>query len=78
MYTQYRAAEGLLTPFLQSIGPMRLGQLRDRVADGLTTTFASAYSDEISLKDMLDPTAFSRYSKHSTGEKFLVNPQLPD
>lgn len=68
----------LLTPFLQSIGPIRLGQLRDRVAADLTTTFASAYSDEISLKDMLDPTVLSRYSKHSTGEKFLVNPQLSD
>ena len=68
----------LLTPFLQSIDPVRLGQLRERVAAELTTTFASAYSDEISLKDMLDPTVFSRYSKHSTGEKFLVNPQLFD
>jgi NADPH2:quinone reductase len=66
----------LLTPFLQSIGPGRLGQLRDRVAADLTTTFASAYSDEISLRDMLDPGVFSRYSKHSTGEKFLVNPLL--
>jgi NADPH:quinone reductase len=68
----------LLTPFLQSIGPVRLGQLRDRVVAHLTTTFASAYSDEISLKDMLDPSVFSRYGKHSTGEKFLVNPQLSD
>ena len=68
----------LLTPFLQSIGPVRLGQLRDRVAANLTTTFASGYSDEISLKDMLDPTVFLRYSKHSTGEKFLLNPQLFD
>ncbi len=68
----------LLTPFLQSIGPVRFGKLRDRVVAELTTTFASAYSDEISLKDMLDPTVFSRYSKHSTGQKFLVNPQLSD
>jgi NADPH2:quinone reductase len=68
----------LLTPFLQSIGPVRLGQLRDRVVADLTTTFASAYSGEISLKDMLDPSVFSRYGKHSTGDKFLVNPQLSD
>jgi NADPH:quinone reductase len=66
----------LLTPFLQSIGPVRFGQLRDQVVADLTTTFASAYSDEISLSDMLDPNVFSRYAKHATGEKFLVNPEL--
>src|SRR6202020_2478133 len=29
----------LLTPFLQSIGPERFGELRQTVAAGLTTTF---------------------------------------
>jgi NADPH:quinone reductase len=62
----------LLTPFLQSIGPERFGQLRQTVAAGLTTTFASSYSSEISL----NPSVFSQCIKQSTGEKVLVNPQL--
>ena len=66
----------LLTPFLQSIGPDSFGELRSRVAAGLTTTFASVYTSEISLADVLDPGVFSRYRKQATGEKFLVNPQL--
>jgi NADPH:quinone reductase len=66
----------LLTPFLQSIGPERFGQLRQTVAAGLTTTFASSYSSEISLAQILDPSVFSQCIKHSTGEKVLVNPQL--
>jgi NADPH2:quinone reductase len=66
----------LLTPFLQSIGTVRLGQLRDRVVADLTTTFASSYSDEISLADMLDPDVIPRYATHSTGAKFLLNPTL--
>ena len=64
----------LLTPFLQSIGPEAFGQLRARVAAGLTTTFASSYTSEISLPDVLDPAVFTRYAKQATGEKFLVNP----
>src|SRR3984885_8871257 len=67
---------GLLTPFLQSIGPERFGQLRQTVAAGLTTTFASNYSSEISLAQILDPSVFSQCIKQSTGAKVLVNPQL--
>ena len=66
----------LLTPFLQSIGPERFGQLRQTVAAGLTTTFASSYSSEISLAQVLDPRVFSQCIKQSTGEKVVVNPQL--
>jgi hypothetical protein len=66
----------LLTPFLQSIGPERFAQLRQTVAAGLTTTFASSYSSEISLAQVLDPGVFSQCIKQSTGEKVLVDPQL--
>ena len=66
----------LLTPFLQSIGPDAFNELRSRVAAGLTTTFASSYTGEVSLTDVLDPSVFSRYVKQATGEKFLVDPQL--
>jgi NADPH:quinone reductase len=66
----------LLTPFLLSIGPDAFAQLRARVAAGLQTTFASTYTSEISLADVLAPAVFSRYVKQATGEKFLVNPHL--
>ena len=66
----------LLTPFLQSIGPERFGQLRESVAAGLTTTFASSYSSEISLAQILDPSVFSQCIQQSTGGKVLVKPQL--
>src|SRR5271167_1295769 len=64
----------LLTPFLQSVGPAALGRFRARVANELTTTFASAYTREVSLADVLKPEAFTRYVKPATGEKFLVTP----
>jgi NADPH2:quinone reductase len=64
----------LLTPFLQSIGAQGFGRLRARVAAELTTTFASAYTREVSLAGMLRPDAFHAYVKRATGEKFLVTP----
>jgi NADPH:quinone reductase len=67
----------LLTPFLQSIGAEGFGRLRARVAAELTTTFASAYTREVSLAGMLRPDAFHAYVKRATGEKFLVAPNSP-
>ncbi|TPG35862.1 zinc-binding dehydrogenase [Mycolicibacterium hodleri] len=65
----------LLTPFLQSAGAETIARLRARVAAGLTTTFASTYTREVSLAGMLSPDAFTNYVKRATGEKFLVTPQ---
>ena len=65
----------LLTPFLGGLGAEDFGRLRARVAAELTTTFASAYTREVSLAGMLKPDAFHAYVKRATGEKFLVTPQ---
>jgi NADPH:quinone reductase-like Zn-dependent oxidoreductase len=65
----------LLTPFLQNAGAETTGRLRARVAAELTTTFASTYTLEVSLADMLQPDAFNGYIKRATGEKYLVTPQ---
>ena len=65
----------LLTYFLQNAGAETIGRLRNRVAAELTTTFASAYTREVSLAGMLRPDAFNAYVKRATGEKFLVTPQ---
>lgn len=64
----------LLTPFLQKAGGETFTRLRARVADELTTTFASKYTREVSLAGMLAPDAFTEYVKRATGEKFLVTP----
>jgi NADPH:quinone reductase-like Zn-dependent oxidoreductase len=64
----------LLTPFLQKIGPADIGRLRQRVASELKTTFASHYTKEVSLQEVLDPANIAVYNKRSTGEKFLINP----
>jgi NADPH:quinone reductase len=66
----------LLTPFLQHAGAETIGRLRARVASELTTTFASTYTEEVSLAGMLRPDAFTAYVKRATGEKFLVTPHV--
>lgn len=66
----------LLTPFLQKAGLEVMLRLRQRVIDELTTTFASHYSDEISLADAIDPDVVRKYARQATGEKFLIRPTL--
>lgn len=65
----------LLTPFLAGAGPETIARLRARVAAELTTTFASTYTQEVSLAGMLQPEAFDSYLQKATGEKYLVTPQ---
>jgi NADPH:quinone reductase len=64
----------LLTPFLQKIGPEAAQALRDRVAREVKTTFASSYTQEVALKDMLRPEHIAVYGKQATGAKYLVRP----
>jgi NADPH:quinone reductase len=64
----------LLTPFLQKIGLEAVQKLRERVAAGLKTTFASKYARTVSLAEALQADAISAYGKRSTGEKYLINP----
>ncbi|MCY3567986.1 MAG: zinc-binding dehydrogenase [Chloroflexi bacterium] len=64
----------LLTPFLERVGPEAAERLRQRVADEVTTTFASDYAMEISLAEALDLEHIAVYNKRATGEKYLINP----
>lgn len=64
----------LVTPFLQKIGPQRTAELRQQVADGLTTIFASQYTDQVSLAGALDPAAIAVYGRQATGQKYLITP----
>lgn len=64
----------LLTPFLQQAGMETLMRMRQRVLDGLTSTFASAYKSRVTLDEMLVKEAVVDYRKMKTGEKYLVTP----
>ena len=64
----------LLTPFLMKIGQAEAQKLRQRVADELKTTFASHYTAEISLAEVLKPEVMAAYNRKTTGEKYLINP----
>lgn len=66
----------LLPNFLAKAGMETAVRLRKRVADELHTTFASHYTDEISLSEALDADIVRRYNAKKTGEKFLINPTL--
>ncbi len=67
----------LLTPFLGKLGMPGMLRLRQRVVDELTTTFASHYTDEVSLAGALSIEAIQTYAKQATGQKFLIRPSLP-
>jgi hypothetical protein len=64
----------LLTPFLMKIGRADGERLRQRVASELKTTFASHYTQVVSLQEALQLPNVAAYAKRATGEKFLINP----
>ena len=66
----------LLTPFLMKIGAEAGAALRQRVANEITSTFASNYSSMISLPEALNLDIAKSYARMRTGEKYLINPHL--
>jgi NADPH:quinone reductase-like Zn-dependent oxidoreductase len=64
----------LLFPFMQKIGPAEAQKLRQRVAAEIKTTFASRYTQVVSLQEALQLEAIAAYAKRATGEKYLIAP----
>ncbi len=64
----------LLFPFLQKIGAADGAKLRARVVAELKTTFASHYTQVVSLQETLQLSNIAIYNKRATGEKYLINP----
>lgn len=62
----------LLFPYLQQIGAERREQLKQRVADGLATTFASQYAHELTLAQALTLESIAAYARMGSGEKALL------
>jgi hypothetical protein len=64
----------LLGDELKNIAPIEMGRLRERIANSITTTFATTYAREISLSEALDIEVIRMYGRQATGLKFLLNP----
>jgi hypothetical protein len=67
----------LVTPTLQSLGAARVAALRQRIADELTTTFASPHAKQVSLAEALQLSEVRAYAKRATGAKYLITPNPP-
>jgi hypothetical protein len=66
----------LLMRFLGTLDVKDVLALHKRVADEIDTTFASTFSQEISLQQTLHVDHVTAYMAKKTGDKFLVNPSL--
>jgi NADPH:quinone reductase len=64
----------LVFSYLHKLGPSKMLELKARVVAELTTTFASHYSQEISLVEALQLDAIAVYGQRATGTKYLINP----
>lgn len=65
----------LLFNALGKLGTKTVMSMRKRVADEITTTFASSYTHEVSLAEALQLQSIAAYGKQATGEKYLIRPQ---
>lgn len=64
----------LLFPRLHQFGPDTVGRMKARVAAELKTTFASHYTEHVTLSQALQLEHVARYARQATGEKFLLCP----
>jgi len=65
----------LLPSFMARVGMKVVVGLQARVAKELTTTFASHYTNEVSLEEALQAETAGDYIAKATGEKFVICPQ---
>jgi hypothetical protein len=65
----------LLFNALGKLGNETVTSMRKRVAEEITTTFASSYTHEVTLEEALQLESIKAYGKQATGEKYLITPQ---
>ncbi|WP_201608622.1 zinc-binding dehydrogenase [Psychrobacter okhotskensis] len=65
----------LLFNALAKLGTKTVMSMRKRVAEEITTTFASSYTHEVTLQEALQLQSIAAYGKQATGEKYLIKPQ---
>ncbi|MCW2241801.1 MDR/zinc-dependent alcohol dehydrogenase-like family protein [Azospirillum canadense] len=64
----------LMTWFYDRLDEADAGRLRERAAAELLTTFASSYTGEIGLAELLSPDSLRTCTRRATGAKFLIAP----
>ncbi|NMP31134.1 zinc-binding dehydrogenase [Thalassotalea sp. M1531] len=64
----------LMSYALAKLSKERLAELHKKVADEITTTFASQYTKSLNLEEVLLPENIAQYNAKKTGEKYLVTP----
>ncbi|WP_394221307.1 zinc-binding dehydrogenase [Alteromonas gracilis] len=64
----------LLMRFLGKLDKKRVGELYQKVASEINTTFASSYTKELGLEEALQPENVAMYNAKKTGEKYLIVP----
>jgi NADPH2:quinone reductase len=64
----------LLTPYMIKVGAEEVERMRQRVAAEITTTFASSYTQTVSLAEALSLESIAAYGRQATGSKYLVTP----
>ena len=64
----------LVFNYLQKLGAGTVDAFKQRVAAELKTTFASHYTNEVSLAQALSLEHIAVYGKRATGEKYLIRP----
>lgn len=64
----------LLTPYLMKVGMEEMMAMRAKVITHRGDIFASSYTAEIGLDDMVDPALAQAYQAKATGSKYLLNP----
>ncbi|RKF15830.1 NADH oxidase [Alginatibacterium sediminis] len=65
----------LLFNALGKLGTETVVAMRQRIANEISTTFASHYTHEVSLAEALKLQSIAAYAKQATGEKYLITPQ---
>ena len=65
----------LMPNYLARVGNEKAAEMQQRVANEITSTFASSYTKELSLAEMLSLSEVAGYVAKKTGEKYYVNPQ---
>lgn len=55
---------------LRRMAPGRVGALRARIAAGMRTTFASSFTAELSMTELMEPDNLRTIAARSTGRRF--------